>query len=133
MSSIPNTAMKHAHAHEDGQDEVTQAQPAATRSSDRGGDDAAEKGPAVAQPSSGGAANDAADTQGRGKLFGGKADALIENAERTIKQRPGVAAAIGAAVLAGAAAIVGGPAIAKAIKGEEGKKKQGKKKSAKKG
>jgi hypothetical protein len=61
-------------------------------------------------------------------MFGGKADALIDDATRAVKERPGVAAAIGAAVLAGAAAIVGGPAIAKAVKGEDGKPKGGKKK-----
>jgi hypothetical protein len=126
MSSIPNTAMKHAQAHDGEQDQAAQGAP-----TDQGHGSDGAKNSATTQPAAGANAKNCTDGAERGKLFGGKADTLIADATRSVKERPGVAAAIGAAVLAGAAAIAGGPAIAKAIKGDDAKKAGKKKKPAK--
>lgn len=63
--------------------------------------------------------------------LGDRAKELAEEAVDVVKERPKTAAAIGAAVLAGAAALVGGPAIAKAVKGDEPKKSAAKKPAGK--
>ena len=107
MSSIPNSKMKHAHAHDGDHPEQSQ-----------GGGQTAPK--AEKKSKSGPSLSD------RAKQLGGRVEELAEDAVDAVKERPKTAAAIGAAVLAGAAAIMGGPAIAKAVKGD------GEKKSAKK-
>lgn len=138
MSSIPSSAMKHAHAHEG--DHPEQSHSPTHLAEAQGGGDASAPAQGDGRAAQGGGQSDQsapdagyADPEpGAGAKLAKRAKDLGDEAVDAVKARPKTAAVIGAALVAGAAALVAGPAAARALRGEEEKPAAKRKPAAKK-